>query len=131
MAEGEIIPQTRENVEITKDTVNVVDTYTEQIGYRFIEFNNVSGFFLNGKSMKLKGAALHNDFGAAVGTAAYDNAVKRYIDLLRDMGCNAIRTAHQPLSTNLMEYCARSGMMVFDEVFDEVYGLIKNKLNQS
>ncbi len=101
---------------------NVVDTYRETIGYKYVEFNNVSGFFLNGKSMKLKGAALHNDFGAAVGTAAYDNAVKRYIDLLRDMGCNAIRTAHQPLSTNLMDYCARSGMMVFDEVFDEWLG---------
>lgn len=100
----------------------VVDTYTEQIGYKYTEYDGESGFFLNGKSMKLKGAALHNDFGAAIGTAAYDNAVKRYIDLLRDMGCNAIRTAHQPLSTNLMDYCARSGMMVFDEVFDEWLG---------
>ncbi len=101
---------------------NVVDTYRETIGYKFVEFNNVSGFFLNGKSMKLKGAALHNDFGASIGTAVYDNAVKRYVDLLKDMGCNAIRTAHQPLSESLMEYCAQSGMMVFDEVFDEWLG---------
>ena len=100
----------------------VVDTYSEKIGYKYVEFNNVSGFFLNGKSMKLKGAALHNDFGASVGTAAYDNSVKRNIDLLKDMGCNAIRTAHQPLSENMMDYCAEIGMMVYDEVFDEWTG---------
>ncbi|MBQ4155813.1 MAG: hypothetical protein IJD90_03300, partial [Clostridia bacterium] len=106
----------------------VVDTYSEKIGYKYMEFNNVSGFFLNGKSMKLKGAAVHNDYGASVGTASYDNAVKRNIDLLKDMGCNAIRTAHQPLSENMMDYCAEIGMMVYDEVFDEWTG---NKFGES
>ncbi|MGN0173743.1 MAG: glycoside hydrolase family 2 protein, partial [Acutalibacteraceae bacterium] len=97
----------------------VVDTYNTTFGYKYLEFDKDSGFFLNGEPMKLKGVALHNDVGASLGTKAYDTAVKRYIDLVKDMGCNAIRTAHQSLSQNLMNYCAEAGIMVFDEVFDE------------
>lgn len=97
----------------------VVDTYNTTFGYKYTEYDAQSGFFLNGEPMKLKGVALHNDLGASLGTKAYDTAVKRYIDLIKDMGCNAIRTAHQSLSQNLMNYCAKAGIMVFDEVFDE------------
>lgn len=97
----------------------VVDTYNTTFGYKYTEFSSESGFFLNGEPMKLKGVALHNDLGASLGTKTYDTAVKRYIDLVKDMGCNAIRTAHQPLSQNLMEYCAEIGIMVYDEVYDE------------
>lgn len=97
----------------------VVDTYNTTFGYKYTEYDAQSGFFLNGEPMKLKGVALHNDVGASLGTKAYDTAVKRYIDLVKDMGCNAIRTAHQSLSQNLMNYCAEVGIMVFDEIFDE------------
>lgn len=97
----------------------VVDTYNTTFGYKYTEYSSESGFFLNGEPMKLKGVALHNDLGASLGTKAYDTAVKRYIDLVKDMGCNAIRTAHQSLSQNLMNYCAKAGIMVFDEIFDE------------
>ena len=97
----------------------VVDTYNTTFGYKYTEYDAQSGFFLNGEPMKLKGVALHNDLGASLGTKAYDTAVKRYIDLVKDMGCNAIRTAHQSLSQNLMNYCAEAGIMVFDEIFDE------------
>lgn len=96
-----------------------VDTYNTEFGYKYLEFDKTSGFFLNGEPMKLKGVALHNDFGASLGSKAYKTAEQRYISLIKDMGCNAIRTAHQPLSENFMNLCAKMGIMVFDEVFDE------------
>lgn len=95
-----------------------VDATTEQFGIRSFNFDANKGFYLNGKSMKIKGVNLHHDAGA-VG-AAVPKAVWEYrVDKLKSIGCNAIRMAHNPHSVELMEVCDEKGMLVMAEAFDE------------
>ena len=68
--------------------------------------------------MKMKGVNIHADLGA-LGTALNNRVLERRLEILKDMGCNAIRTAHYPHSEELMEMCDRMGFMVMDEAFDE------------
>ena len=86
-------------------------------GVRQAEFRSDTGFWLNGKNTKLKGVCLHHDggaFGAAVPNAVWE----RRLNALRELGCNAIRTAHNPPSPDFLDLCDRMGFLVMDEFFD-------------
>lgn len=92
--------------------------YTQKTGIRTFAFDADNGFSLNGESLKLKGVCLHEDagcFGTAVPTVVW---LRRLLKL-KEMGCNAIRMAHNPHSQNLYDLCDALGFLVFDEAFDE------------
>ncbi len=96
----------------------VVDVKDNKFGVREIRFDAANGFFLNGIFTKLKGVNIHQDLGC-VGVAAYDKVLYRRLLLLKQMGCNAIRTAHNPHSVSLLNMCDTMGLMVMNEAFDE------------
>jgi beta-galactosidase len=96
----------------------LVDNYQTPLGIRKFHFEPDSGFFLNDKHVKIKGACIHHDCGP-LGAACSDRAKERKIQIMKEMGCNAIRTAHNPPSPELLDYCDRYGLLVMDEAFDE------------
>jgi len=92
----------------------VVDRYETPFGIRTARFDPEKGFFLNGKSVKLKGTCNHQDH-AGVG-AALPDAVQYYrVRKLQEMGCNSLRTSHNPPTPELLDACDELGMLVFDE----------------
>ncbi|MCL6592276.1 MAG: DUF4982 domain-containing protein, partial [Firmicutes bacterium] len=95
----------------------VVDTYQSTFGIRYFNFDANNGFSLNGVSMKLNGVCLHHDLGC-LGAAVNYRAIEREVQILKEMGCNAIRTSHNPPDPSLLEICDRLGLMVMDEAFD-------------
>ncbi len=95
----------------------VVDSTTTTFGIREIKFSVENGFTLNGEEVKLRGACLHHDNGP-LGSAAFDRAEERKVELMKATGFNAIRTSHNPPSTALLDTCDRLGIMVMDEAFD-------------
>ncbi len=101
-----------------------VDTISERIGYRTLTFDKDNGFFINGENLKLNGACMHHDLGA-LGAAVNREATRRQILILKGMGVNSIRTAHNPPSVELMELCDELGVLVDSEVFD-MWELKKN-----
>jgi beta-galactosidase len=94
------------------------DLYETRFGIRDIEFDALEGFFLNGRALKLKGVCMHHDLGA-LGTAVNRRAIERQLEGLKAMGCNAIRTAHNPPAPELLDLCDEMGILVIDEAFDE------------
>ena len=107
-----------------------VDRYQYPFGLRSIEFDAENGFFLNGRNLKLKGVCLHHDHGP-LGAAVNKRAIERKLELLQDMGCNAIRTSHNPPSSQLLDLCDKIGFLVIDEAFDEwETGKMKNGYHQ-
>lgn len=95
-----------------------VQTYTTPFGIRSILFDKEKGFFLNGKSMKVKGVCLHHD-GGLVGAAVPKDVWRRRFQILKDGGCNAIRTSHNPISDEFLDLCDEMGFLVQEEFFDE------------
>jgi beta-galactosidase len=92
----------------------IVDRYETPFGIRTVEFDAQKGFFLNGKSVKVKGTCNHQDH-AGLG-AALPDAVQYYrVRKLQEMGCNAIRTSHNPPTPELLNACDELGLLVFDE----------------
>jgi len=96
----------------------VVDRVDTPFGIRTIEFNKDRGFLLNDQVVPIQGVCLHHDQGY-LGAAAYDRAIERQLEILKAMGCNAIRTSHNPPAPKLLELCDRMGFLVMLEVFDE------------
>lgn len=94
-------------------------------GIRTAVFDADKGFFLNGKSMKLKGVCVHHDAGA-LGAAVPATVWERRLRKFKAAGCNALRTAHNPPSSDLLDLCDKIGLLVMDEAFDEWEGA-KNK----
>ena len=94
------------------------DAYDTAFGIRKIEFDVDRGFLLNGKQVRLNGVCLHHD-GGPVGAAVPDRVWERRLEILKAMGCNSIRTSHNPYSPEFMDMCDRLGFMVMNEVFDE------------
>lgn len=94
-----------------------VDEYDTEFGIRTIEWNADTGFYLNGKSTKLKGVSMHHDQGALGAVQEYD-ALYRQLTILKDMGCNAIRTTHNSPSRVLIDLCNKLGFLVMEEFFD-------------
>ncbi|MGD0897178.1 MAG: beta-galactosidase GalB [Thermoguttaceae bacterium] len=97
---------------------NVVDTYCTPFGIRSFEFTKDKGFFLNGKHVPLNGVCNHHDLGC-LGAAVNRRAIQRQLEILKGMGCNAIRTSHNPPAPELLDLCDRMGFVVMDEAFDE------------
>lgn len=96
----------------------LADIYQTSFGIRTILFDAQKGLFVNGVSTKMKGVCNHQDLGP-LGTALWDQALERRLKMLKDMGCNAIRTAHYPHSPELMAMCDKMGFLVLNETFDE------------
>ena len=94
----------------------VLDTYDTPFGVRSIEWKP-DGFYLNGEKTFLKGVCLHHDAGA-LGAVWNDDAWVRRLQMLREMGCNAIRTSHNPPAPELLDLCDRMGFLVMDELTD-------------
>ncbi len=94
-----------------------LDQYETPFGIRTIKFDPSLGFFLNGKRVSLNGVCDHADLGA-LGTAINLRALERQVEILQEMGCNAIRTSHNPPAPELLDLCDRMGMLVMDESFD-------------
>jgi beta-galactosidase len=95
----------------------VIDDYTITTGFRYFNFDANKGFSLNGEPMKILGVCLHHDQGA-LGTAVNTRAIERQLQILKDMGCNAIRTSHNPPASELLDLCDKMGFLVMDEAFD-------------
>ena len=96
------------------------DTYFTTFGIRSIVFRSDSGFFLNNKCVKVKGVCQHHDLGC-LGVATNTRALTRQLEILKSMGCNGIRTSHNPPSPDLLDLCDRMGFVVMDEAFDVWY----------
>ena len=96
----------------------ILDSQTTNVGFRTIRFDADKGFFLNGKNLKLKGICLHHDAGT-LGSAVPRQEIARRLDILKELGCNAIRTSHNPFSTDFLDLCDEKGFLVIDEAFDE------------
>jgi beta-galactosidase len=94
-----------------------VDRYETNFGIRTIKFDKDKGFLLNGKVVELQGVCDHHDLGA-LGSAINLRALERQVEILKEMGCNAIRTSHNPPAPELVDICDRLGMVVMDESFD-------------
>ena len=108
------------------DGDKLVDTYRQKFGIRTVKVSKERGFELNGVSRKLKGVCLHHDLGP-LGAAVNKAALIRQVKILKDMGCDAIRTSHNMPSTMQMEVYDSLGMMVMAESFDMwVYPKCKN-----
>lgn len=96
----------------------VIDESITTTGFRTFTFDANNGFSLNGTNMKVKGVCLHHDAGV-LGAAFYKEVWKRRLLALKELGCNAIRTSHNPQATGLYELCDELGFLVIDEAFDE------------
>jgi beta-galactosidase len=95
----------------------VVDMEETPFGIRTIAFVADQGFLLNGERVPINGVCDHHDLGA-LGSAINLRALERQIQILQAMGCNAIRTSHNPPAPELLDLCDRMGMLVMDEAFD-------------
>jgi len=102
---------------IIKDD-KIIDDITTPFGIREIEYSATKGFMLNGKHVKMNGVNLHHD-GGVVGAAVPEGVWERRLKKLKEMGCNAIRTAHNPPAPEFLDLCDQLGFLVMDEAFDE------------
>jgi beta-galactosidase len=100
------------------DVYQLMDVCETPLGIREIRFDAQQGLFVNGVNLKMKGVCNHQDLGP-LGSALWDQALERRMRMLKDMGCNAIRTAHYPHSPELMALCDKLGFLVINETFDE------------
>lgn len=94
-----------------------VDEYETNFGIRFFNFDIDKGFSLNGVPLKIRGVCNHHDLGC-LGAAVNERALERQLEILKEMGCNAIRTSHNPPAPELLNLCDKMGFLVMDEMFD-------------
>ncbi len=106
---------------LAQTTVSVngktVDTYNTSFGIRTIEFTARNGFLLNGRRVQIQGTCNHHDLGA-LGAAINTSALLRQLTILKEMGCNSLRTSHNPPAPELLELADQMGFLVWDEAFD-------------
>src|SRR6185503_18565101 len=95
----------------------VVDEFSSSFGIRNLEYSNIKGFLLNGKHVKMNGVCIHQD-GGPVGAAVPLKIWQTRLKLLKEMGCNAIRTSHNPVAPEFLDLCDKMGFLVMDEAFD-------------
>lgn len=93
------------------------DIYETGFGIRHFSFDAEKGFFLNDEPLRIQGACNHHDLGA-LGVAVNIRAMERQLEMLKEMGCNALRTAHNPPAPELLDLCDKMGFLVIDEAFD-------------
>lgn len=96
---------------------NLLDRVEMKTGLRHFHFSEETGFNLNGRSLKINGVCLHHDFGC-LGSAFNVNAARRQLEIMKEMGCNSIRTSHNPPAPQLLDLCDEMGFIVQDEAFD-------------
>lgn len=96
----------------------LVDLQTTPFGVRTMRFSADHGFYLNDRRVQLKGVNLHHDHGP-LGAAFYPRAIERQLEIMKAMGCNAVRTSHNTAAPELLDLCDRMGILVFNEVFDK------------
>lgn len=89
----------------------------QRFGLRTVEYSPEKGLILNHRNIKLKGVCLHHDLGA-LGAAFHEKAARRQLQLMKDMGVNALRTSHNPPAARLLDLCDEMGILVDDEAFD-------------
>ena len=102
---------------ISKDGA-VLDSCDTRFGIRSVEIVPDKGFFLNGEIRKIRGVCLHHDLGP-LGTAVNKSAIRHQLEMLKDMGCDAIRTSHNMPAEELVDLCDEMGFMMMLETFDE------------
>jgi len=95
----------------------LADTYETVTGIRSFEFDREKGFILNGEPVVIRGVCNHHDLGC-LGAAVNTRAMERQLEILKEMGCNGIRTSHNPPAPELLDLCDRMGFIVMDEAFD-------------
>lgn len=95
----------------------ILDNEDINTGIRSFDFDVNKGFSLNGQHLKIKGVCLHHDLGA-LGAAINTYAIARELRIMKEMGCNAIRTSHNPPAPEFLELCDKMGFLVMDEAFD-------------
>ncbi|EPT32863.1 glycoside hydrolase, family 2, sugar binding domain protein [Bacteroidetes bacterium oral taxon 272 str. F0290] len=110
----------RVKTELRMNGKSLIDTYDTPFGIRSFTFDAQKGFFLNGKRVKINGVCLHHDLGC-LGAAFNTRAMERNLQLLKEMGCNGIRSSHNPPAPELLDLCDRMGFIVMDEAFDMWY----------
>jgi beta-galactosidase len=96
----------------------VVDSYDTPFGIRSVTAHPDAGLYVNGRHVKLNGVCNHHDLGA-LGTAVNVRALERQLEMLAEMGCNALRTSHNPPAPELLDLADRMGFLVMDEAFDQ------------
>ncbi|MPQ42432.1 glycoside hydrolase family 2 TIM barrel-domain containing protein [Clostridium tarantellae] len=96
---------------------NLIDVYKSNFGFRYFKFDSNTGFWLNGKNLKIKGGCIHHDLGALGAAVNYD-AIKRQVKMIKSMGANAIRLTHNPFSPEFIEICENEGILLVEEAFD-------------
>ncbi len=100
------------------DSEKTIQEKEVKFGIRYFEFDTNTGFYLNGKNELIKGVCLHHDAGL-VGTAVPLDVWRRRFEILKECGCNAIRTAHNPASEDFLLLCDEMGILVQEEFYDE------------
>lgn len=104
-------------ITLTDRNNNIIETKSIDFGFRYIEWSPNKGFILNGKQYKLRGVCEHME-GGPTGAITTEQLIRWKVKLLKDMGCNAIRTAHNPHLPIFYKVCDELGMFVMDEIFD-------------
>lgn len=105
-------------ISVKDDDGKVVDEFEKRFGFRTISFSATDGFRLNGEQTLLYGGCVHHDNGL-LGAAAFDDAERRKVLLLKAQGYNALRCSHNIPSESFLDICDEVGMMVIDEAFDQ------------
>lgn len=110
---------------IWDDKGRLIDSSSTSFGVRHIAFDRENGFSLNFEPLKILGVCMHHDLGV-LGSAVNARAIERQLQILKNMGCNAIRTSHNAPAPELLDLCDKMGFMVMDEFFD-MWAKKKNK----
>lgn len=95
----------------------LLDRTETRTGLRYFHFSPEKGFLLNGRQVKINGVCMHHDLGC-LGSAINKHALRRQLEILKGMGCNGIRTSHNPPAPELLDLCDEMGFIVQDEAFD-------------
>lgn len=102
--------------QLAKDGV-VIDSYESRFGIRHLQYDPEKGLLINGQHVYVQGINQHHDLGA-IGAAFNYRAAQRHLELLAELGCNAIRMSHNPPAPELLDLADEMGFIVFDEIFD-------------
>ncbi len=94
------------------------DLLETTFGIRTITFTPDQGLLVNGRKVNIKGMNFHHDLGC-LGSAAFDRGFERRLEIIKEMGCNSVRLAHNPYQPELLDLCDRMGILVFDEAYDK------------
>lgn len=114
-------------IRLLDEAGQIQDDLSYRIGFRSFRFETDKGFVLNDNYVKIHGVCLHHDLGI-LGAAFNKSAAKRQLLLMKDMGVNAIRTAHNPPAEELLDLCDELGLLVYNEAYD-IWKLRKNKFD--